>query len=180
MIRSLLNRYWIFRSWGRISTTIGSTKLESYGGLSEALEAFEAIYEERTGNYFGEKKFVKHAGKYYKMDIDYGEEAEVRKLTENSIKSNLQTPVQDLIKLIFDVDMMKQMMLEFDLDMEKMPLGKLSSKQIRAAMSVLREISEIIQNGGTSGQFVEASNRFYTMSIYLNLFFILDVIEIII
>lgn len=131
--------------------------------MEEAQEAFENIYEERTGNYFGEKKFVKYPGKYYKMDIDYGEEEEVRKLTESSIKSKLSPPVQDLIKLIFDVNMMKQMMLEFDLDMEKMPLGKLSSKQIRAAMSVLQELSDHIQKNGSSGQFVEASNRFYTM-----------------
>lgn len=57
--------------------------------------------------------------------ISYGEEAEVKKLAESNIKSTLSTPVQDLIKLLFDVNMMKQMMLEFDLDMEKMPLGKL-------------------------------------------------------
>lgn len=125
--------------------------------------AFEGIYEERTGNYFGEKKFVKYPGKYYKMDIDYGEEEEVRKLTESKVKSELVPPVQDLIKLLFDVNMMKQMMLEFHLDMEKMPLGKLSSKQIKAAMNVLREIAGLIQKSGSSGHFVEASNRFYTM-----------------
>lgn len=157
-------RYWVFRSWGRISTTIGSTKLESYNNLEDAREEFEQIYEERTGNFFGERsKFIKYPGKYYKMDIDYGEEEEVRKLTESQIKSNLVTPVQDLIKLLFDVNMMKQMMLEFDLDMEKMPLGKLSAKQIKAAMHVLQEIAELIQKNGTTGQFVEASNRFYTM-----------------
>lgn len=97
------------------------------------------------------------------MDIDYGEEDEVKQLTESSVKSKLPTPVQNLIKLLFDVNVMKQMMLEFDLDIEKMPLGKLSTKQIRAAMGVLQEISDLIQNNGSSGQFVEASNRFYTM-----------------
>lgn len=161
-----LIRYWVFRSWGRISTTIGSTKLESYGNLEQAREEFEHIYEERTGNYFAEKRFVKYPGKYYKMDIDYGEEEEVRKLTESKVKSNLAAPVQDLIKLLFDVNMMKQMMLEFDLDMEKMPLGKLSSKQIKAAMNVLQEIADLIQKNGSSGQFIEASNRFYTYAPY--------------
>lgn len=97
------------------------------------------------------------------MDIDYEEEEEVKKMSNKSIKSNLAAPVQDLIKLLFDVNVMKQMMLEFDLDMEKMPLGKLSTKQIRAAMGVLQEISDLVQNNGSSGQFVEASNRFYTM-----------------
>lgn len=131
--------------------------------MEDARDAFEKIFEERTGNFFGDRTFVKYPGKYYKMDIDYGEDEEVRKLTENSIKSKLHTPVQELIKLLFDVNMMKQAMLEFDLDTEKMPLGKLSSKQIRAAMSVLNEISGLIEKKASSGQFVEASNRFYTM-----------------
>lgn len=68
-----------------------------------------------------------------------------------------------LIKLIFDVNMMKQVMLEFDLDAEKMPLGKISSKQISQAMKILKEISELIRNNGSPVQFVEASNRFYTL-----------------
>lgn len=156
-------RYWVFRSWGRISTTIGGTKLDKFHDLEDARMEFENLYEAQTGNYFGEKKFVKYPGKYYKMDIDYGEEDEVKQLAKSSAKSKLSTPVQDLIKLLFDVNMMKQMMLEFDLDMEKMPLGKLSSKQIRAAMGVLQELSDIVQKDGTSGSYIEASNRFYTM-----------------
>lgn len=107
--------YWVFRSWGRISTTIGSNKLEKFYSLEEARESFNEHYEKQTGNYFGEKNFVKRPGKYYKMEIDYGEEEEVRKLGESNIKSKLKTPVQDLIKLLFDVNMMKEMMLEFDL-----------------------------------------------------------------
>lgn len=87
----------------------------------------------------------------------------MRKLTENKIESKLQKPVQELIKLIFDVDMMKKVMLEFDLDTEKMPLGKISTKQIKAAMNVLKEISELLRSSGSAVQFVEASNRFYTM-----------------
>lgn len=131
--------------------------------MDEAKIDFEKNYEERTGNYFGEKKFVKKPGKYYKMDIDYGDEQEVKKLTESNIKSKLAEPVQNLIKLLFDVDVMKKMMLEFDLDMEKMPLGKLSQKQIHTAMSVLKELSTFVQTNASSSHFVEASNRFYTL-----------------
>lgn len=131
--------------------------------LEDARQHFEEQYEEKTGNFFGEKKFVKYPGRYYKLDIDYGDEHEVRKLTENKIESKLEKPVQELIKLIFDVDMMKKVMLEFDLDTEKMPLGKISTKQIQNAMKVLKEISELIQNKESSVKFVEATNRFYTL-----------------
>lgn len=135
------------------------------------LVSYNYVYKERTGNSFGDKKFVKYPGKYYKMDIDYGEEDEeeddVRKLTESDLKSELMTPVQDLIKILFDVNMMKQMMLEFHLDVEKMPLGKLKSRQIKAAMSVLQQIAELLQeqkeNESLTGQFIEMSNHFYTL-----------------
>lgn len=158
------HKYWVFRSWGRISTSIGSTKLVKCAGLEEAIEMFEEHYEEKTGNYFGEKKFVKYPGKYYKLDIDYGEEREVKKLVESNVKSKLAQPVQNLIKLLFDVNEMKKMMLEFQLDMEKMPLGKLSQKQLKEAMGVLKTIDELIRSGTASpAKFIEQSNRFYTL-----------------
>lgn len=59
--------------------------------------------------------------------------------------------------------MMKKVMLEFDLDAEKMPLGKISKQQISDAMKVLKEISDLIRDNGSSVLFVEASNRFYTL-----------------
>lgn len=156
-------KYWLFRSWGRISTTIGDKRTEECGSLEEAILRFEEIYEEKTGNMFGTKKFVKHEGRYYKMDIDYGEEAEVKKMAKSDIKSKLATPVQDLVKLLFDVDVMKKMLLELQLDTEKMPLGKISPKQIQTAMKVLKDISELIQAGAERPQFIDASNRFYTL-----------------
>lgn len=156
-------RYWVFRSWGRISTTIGGKSTEECDSLEEAIHRFEELFEEKTGNMFGMKKFVKHEGLYYKMDIDYGEESEVKKIAKSDIKSKLATPVQDLIKLLFDVDVMKKMLLELQLDTEKMPLGKISPKQIKNAMKVLKEISELIQAGAERTEFVSASNRFYTM-----------------
>lgn len=158
------HKYWVFRSWGRISTSIGSSKLDKCTSLDDALQLFEKHYEEKTGNYFGEKKFVKYPGKYYKLDIDYGEEKQLKKMAESNIKSKLAEPVQKLIKLLFDVNEMKKTMLEFHLDMEKMPLGKLSQKQLMEAMGVLKKIAELVKTGTAApAHFVEQSNRFYTL-----------------
>lgn len=41
-------RYWLFRSWGRISTTIGGKKTEDCASLEEAIRRFEALYEEKS------------------------------------------------------------------------------------------------------------------------------------
>ena len=99
----------------------------------------------------------------YPIDIDYAEDCKIDLSAEHNIKSKLPQSVQDIIKLMFDVDSMKRTMMEFDLDMEKMPLGKLSQKQIQSAYKVLTEIYELIQDGGTNAKFIDATNRFYTL-----------------
>lgn len=63
----------MFRSWGRIGTTIGNDKLEEVEDLNDAVTQFEALYEEKTGNRFSAKEFKKVPGLWYPLDIDYGQ-----------------------------------------------------------------------------------------------------------
>lgn len=51
----------------------------------------------------------------------------------------------------------------FQLDLEKMPLGKLSKRQITQAYSVLTELQDLLKKSGSKTQFIDASNRFYTL-----------------
>ena len=44
---------------------------------------------------------------------------------------------QELVTLVFDIERMKSAMLEFEIDLSKMPLGKLSKKQIETAYKIL-------------------------------------------
>lgn len=41
-------KYWIFRSWGRISTTIGSKQIEDCGSLEAAIRRFKELYTEKS------------------------------------------------------------------------------------------------------------------------------------
>ncbi|XP_059610160.1 poly [ADP-ribose] polymerase [Phlebotomus argentipes] len=156
-------QYWIFRAWGRIGTTIGSNKLSNYRDLSEAMVEFESQYLDKTGNDWGVGKFKKQPGKYFELDIDYGDNGMDNMSMVSDIPSKLDLPVQNLIRMIFDIDAMKKVMLEFELDMDKMPLGKLSEKQIRSAYGVLTELAQMVENGGSNGKFIDASNRFFTL-----------------
>ena len=54
-------------------------------------------------------------------------------------KSKLAPEVQELVRLIFDVERMKQDLIEFEIDLKKMPLGKLSKSQIKAGYQILNE-----------------------------------------
>jgi poly [ADP-ribose] polymerase 1 len=88
----------------------------------------------------------------------------VAKLDKNFIsKSTLPVPIQDIIRLIFDIETMKRQMVEFEIDLNKMPLGKISAKQIKQAFQVLNEIQTLIDNKGSNNLFLDASNRFYTL-----------------
>jgi len=55
-------------------------------------------------------------------------------------------------------------MVEFEIDLTKMPLGKLSRKQIESAYKILSEVQSMVKDGGgTETKFLDASNRFFTL-----------------
>ncbi|XP_056671999.1 poly [ADP-ribose] polymerase 1 isoform X2 [Monodelphis domestica] len=158
-------RYWIFRSWGRVGTVIGSNKLEQMSSREDAIDHFCKLYEEKTGNSWHSTNFTKYPKKFYPLEIDYGQDEEaVKKLTVSAgTKSKLPIPVQNLIKMIFDVESMKKAMVEFEIDLQKMPLGKLSKRQIQNAYSILSEVQQVVSQGGSDSQILDLSNRFYTL-----------------
>ncbi|ELT93548.1 hypothetical protein CAPTEDRAFT_223861 [Capitella teleta] len=158
--------FWVFRAWGRVGTTIGGSKAEKFLSKENAKEKFYEVYADKTGNDWQQHKlgFVKQPNKFYPLDIDYGaDDDEVKSLSKCGANSRLSLPVQDLIKLIFDIESMKKAMVEFEIDLKKMPLGKLSKKQIEDAYKVLTELTELIRNEGSATSFLDASNRFYTL-----------------
>jgi len=159
-------KWWLFRSWGRIGTTIGNTKLEDFAERLDALRQFESLYEEKTGNRWKNRdKFQKVPKKMYPLEMDYGQDAEnIKKLDLTKSKSKLDKKVQELITTIFDIESMKKAMIEFEIDMTKMPMGKISKKQIEKAYGILTEVQNMIKNGdGTDSKFLDASNRFFTL-----------------
>ncbi|XP_060519943.1 poly [ADP-ribose] polymerase [Cylas formicarius] len=156
------NRFWLFRSWGRIGTTIGGNKTEEMSTLNEAKRRFCDLYLEKSGNNWDDRHdFVKMPALMYPIDVDYSSDAPENYNIVHT-ESKLPKAVQDLIKLIFDVNQMKKLMLEFELDTEKMPLGKLSQRQINSAFGVLSDLQKMVEKGASDQSFIEATNRFYT------------------
>ncbi|KAH9512499.1 Poly [ADP-ribose] polymerase 1, partial [Bulinus truncatus] len=159
-----LNSWWVFRAWGRVGTTIGGNKLEKLGSKMSVIGKFKELYIDKTGNEWETRKtFQKMPNKFYPLEIDYGQEEDnIKKLDLSSSTSTLPKSVQSLICMIFDVDSMKKAMLEFEIDMKKMPLGKLSKRQIQSAYSILTELQKLIEARGSQPQVIDATNRFYT------------------
>ncbi|GAA6079173.1 poly [ADP-ribose] polymerase 1, partial [Tachysurus ichikawai] len=92
------------------------------------------------------------------------DEEAVKKLKASSgTKSKLTKPVQELIRMIFDVESMKKAMVEFEIDLQKMPLGKLSKRQIQSAYSLLTEVQQAVSDNTSEALILDLSNRFYTL-----------------
>ena len=78
------------------------------------MSQFETLFVEKTGNRWGSKKFEKVPGKFYPLEIDYGGEEETNMLAEAGAASKLAPQIQELVKMIFNVETMKKALLEFE------------------------------------------------------------------
>lgn len=68
-------KYYVFRSWGRVGTTIGGNKLTDYSSKSQALIEFYEVYLKQTGNEWAYRKTAsKKPNKFYPLEMDYGED----------------------------------------------------------------------------------------------------------
>ncbi|XP_001947212.1 poly [ADP-ribose] polymerase [Acyrthosiphon pisum] len=161
------NRYWVFRSWGRIGTTIGGFKTNEHESLQEAKQSFELFYEDQTGNAWRNRNhFVKVPGKKVPVETDYGQDESKTLDSISNIPCKLPEPVQRLIRLLFDVESMKKVMYEFELDLQKMPLGKLSRNQLQQAYTTLNELNSMIDLSDEKKKrdnVIMATNKFYSL-----------------
>ncbi|XP_068632597.1 poly [ADP-ribose] polymerase-like [Battus philenor] len=155
--------YWVFRSWGRTGTSVGGKMLETFPSITEAMIQFKSIYMKKTkyGSFSGHH-FVKMPKAYVPLDINY-EDIRISKINIES-NSNLPQSVQQLIVKIFDTEVIKNCLLQYELDLEKMPLGKLSKEQIKFGYEILsRLLEDFDKNVCNKDQIKDASNKFYTI-----------------
>ncbi|KAI1724104.1 poly(ADP-ribose) polymerase, regulatory domain-containing protein [Ditylenchus destructor] len=179
------NEYYVFRAWGRVGTEVGGTKLEDFGpDLDDAKATFEKQFLDKTRNEWKNRhNFKKHPFALDIIELDFDGKAtfvckffvfiyfcfqvdkqDLPALDVESSKSLLPKQIKNLIAMIFDIDAMTATMKEFEIDMEKMPLGKLSRKHILNAYSVLTQLQKLFEEGQPSyNDYLDATNRFYTL-----------------
>ncbi|KJE95327.1 poly synthetase 3 [Capsaspora owczarzaki ATCC 30864] len=174
--------YWTWNRWGRVGEP-GQNALKGFGtGLAAAEKDFCAKYKDKTSNTWDNRaNFVPRAGKYTQIEMDYEEDdadavkqAALNKLNAAAGKAaaaraapkvrpcTLPAPVQSLLKLIFSNDMFKNAMQEFNIDMAKMPLGKISLSQLAKGYQVLEQLQDEINNGASGSKLTQLSDQFYT------------------
>lgn len=157
--------YWFYYTWGRIGETVDRTKNTKtcWLSLEGCILKFKELFKEKTGNLWDERnKFVKQPGMYYMIDTEEINGSELN--FESAIPSALRKPVQELMRLIFNVTRMKETMKEFELDIDRLPLGALSKNQLEKAYVVLNKLLSIVKSDAkNSVVLIDLSNQFYTL-----------------
>mmetsp|Transcript_9337 Transcript_9337/g.22090 ORF Transcript_9337/g.22090 Transcript_9337/m.22090 type:complete len:1025 (-) Transcript_9337:206-3280(-) len=165
--------FYVYRKWGRIGTEVKNDKLEGMDKQS-AIREFMKIFEEKTGNPWSHRdpdNFEQIPGKFAIMELGLAEVSEPEEKKQKKgkkVASTLPNEVASLVELIFDVEVMKKSMMEMEIDLDKMPLGQLSRKQIQRGYDVLTEIQDILQDESLDAfdrkqQILGKSNKFYTI-----------------
>ncbi|EGT41901.1 hypothetical protein CAEBREN_31931 [Caenorhabditis brenneri] len=159
------DNYYLFRSWGRVGTEVGDSMFERFH-KEAAINEFQKIFHEKTSNeWVYRKHFRKIAGKFNYVETDYSEIAELgdQDVIPGS-KTLLPKSVKEVVMSIFDVENMKSALKSFEMDINKMPLGRLSRNQINQAFAVLNDVSELLTEMPiNTGKLLDASNKFYTI-----------------
>lgn len=164
------NVHHLFRRWGRVGNSkIGSSKLEKLS-KSEAIHKFGSLFREKTGNdweaWENKVDFQKQPNKFYPLEIDYGVDNSSQDVVPLGTRSKLDPRVISLMRMLFDIETYKAAMMEFEINMSEMPLGKLSRRNIDQAFQVLTEIQNIFGSNNSEKRnslLMDASNRFFTL-----------------
>ncbi|KAJ3603227.1 hypothetical protein NHX12_030969 [Muraenolepis orangiensis] len=164
--------YYCWSRWGRVGE-VGQNALSAcYNSTNNAVKDFEKKFKDKTKNNWADRdNFVAQKGKYTLIEVDGEADTEVKvdEVDGTTVKSNknvlpvtLDIPTQELVKLIFSTDMFREAMEGMNLDIKKMPLGKLSKTQIAKGFEVLEEIEAALGKKKAKKSLEELSSRFFT------------------
>uniref|UniRef100_A0A671Q956 Poly [ADP-ribose] polymerase n=1 Tax=Sinocyclocheilus anshuiensis TaxID=1608454 RepID=A0A671Q956_9TELE len=167
------NKFYVIQiSSGKLGES-GRINLAGPSTADVAIKSFEKKFEEKTKNNWSDREnFVSHSGKYTLIEVDGDQDAEVKVDTvdggdvkvksEQVLPCTLDDATPRLIRFIFDNDMFKEAMTSMNLDIKKMPLGKLSKQQIAKGFEALEEIEAAIKKGERN-KLEELTNKFFTI-----------------
>lgn len=174
LIQLLLSggNYYCWTRWGRVGE-LGQNKLDGATNADAAIKNFEKKFKDKTKNNWTDREnFVSHSGKYTLIEVDGDQDAEVMadavdsamvKSNKNVLPCTLDEDTQRLIKFIFNNDMFKEAMENMNLDIKKMPLGKLSKQQIAKGFEALEEIEEALKKKSNESKLSDLTSKFYTI-----------------
>jgi len=133
------------KRYGRVGER-GDVSFDHFTSSFAAISAFKKLFRSKTGNSWGEE-FVPKAGKYTLLipDSDEVEDVPLDKVDTASAVSQLEERLQSFLKLIANKDMMNAHISKMNFDTQKLPLGKITKKQLSDANAILKELAEFLR-----------------------------------
>ncbi|XP_056381095.1 protein mono-ADP-ribosyltransferase PARP3 isoform X2 [Hyla sarda] len=168
------NTYYCWNRWGRVGE-VGQSKLTNFSDINSVKKDFEKKFKDKTKNNWSDREnFTPHPGKYTMIEVEHDDdeeetgEAVVKVDTVDGVckkvrPCSLDKPTQDLVSLIFNTDMFKDAMQTMNLDIKKMPLGKLSKAQIAKGFDALEELQAALDRNANKKELSELSSKFFTI-----------------
>jgi poly [ADP-ribose] polymerase len=124
-------------------------------------------FHDKTKNDWHDRaNFTKYNGKYDFVEQDFGANVkeEIKEEIDEDVKiepCTLADEIQELIKMICDVRMMESFAKEMKFDIERAPLGKLTEKQIKNGIKILKNIEDAVLKSSNS-TLSKLTSQFYT------------------
>lgn len=145
------NQYYIFLRWGRVGRN-GQTNLIQFSSLEDGIQFYIDKYQ-------GKKEYG-----YVEIKLNYEEDKEKISIEDKkeSNESKLEKKVNELIKVLYDINSIDEQMKEIGYDSSKMPLGRLSKENLNEGMTILKTIENVI-NKKEKGNLANLSSQFYTI-----------------
>lgn len=170
--------YSMFCRGGRVGY-VGSSYCDLYIYLDDALSDFNKRFEDKTGNTW-ENRFKSNIhdtkeNKYEFIQMKHHEvlseeelkkrKAELELKHKDQIGANIDDGVKNLVSLIYDPKLYAETLNQLKIDQNRLPLGKLSSKQMDIAYEIISHISQNIQNMDQKA-LLKYSSQFYSIIPY--------------
>lgn len=149
--------YFLWTRWGRVGVDGQSARQPCAG-------------EQGLVRTFNSKVNQKRSKGYTEIEITYEDVEETAKKLEKQEKkknkkpkkdSQLDKPVQDLLRFIFDMKQIEQSVVKVGFNVKKLPLGKLSKNTILKGYSVLKDIEKALQDNKGKPELGRLSSEFY-------------------
>ena len=158
------NDYVVYIRYGRIGV-IGKPTYKKCN-QNTAIAFFERQFQSKTGNRWSNRHdFEKRPGKYYMADIECVDVSEEENDENDTDKDGIELDkrITNFLKLMSNTTYMKNTLIQLEIDVEKMPLGKISQNQIDDAYEIINKINAIIKKSNNQEKLIKLSSDFYTL-----------------
>lgn len=156
------DQYVTWTRWGRVGEH-GQSASSGVGSFDQALSFFEKKFRDKSGLPWAKRHDAPKNNKYTYLERNYEEDEEDEGKAKDkkgvkqepgedkpSVESKLEKPLQDLMAFIFNLQHINSALASMSYDANKLPLGKLSERTLKAGFSVLKELAELLSDGTLS------------------------------